>query len=216
MLKMLDLFCKAGGCTKGYQQAGFYVVGVDIEPQPHYCGDEFIQADALTLDIDFMKQFDAIHASPPCQAYSFVSTFKHVKDQHPDLIEPVREMLIKTGKPYVIENVTGAPLIDPVILCGLMFGLEVYRHRGFECSWFFMRPGHPQHKAKCTPLKRRTKHKEGEFLTVTGHFAYPMKAVERAMGIDWMSRGEIPQAIPPAYTKFIGEQLIKEIEGGNH
>jgi len=209
--RLLDLFCGAGGAAMGYHRAGFEVVGVDIKPQPHY-PFEFHQGDALEYCREHGREFDAIHASPPCQAYSFVSTFNNVKSLHPELIEPTRSLLADTGKPYVIENVTGAPLVDPVVLCGLMFGLKVYRHRGFECSWFFMRPGHPQHRAKCTPLKKRTKHKEGEFLTVTGHFAYPMKTVEKAMGIDWMSRAEIPQAIPPAYTQFIGEHLMKYLQ----
>jgi DNA (cytosine-5)-methyltransferase 1 len=213
--RLLDLYCGAGGCTKGYQRAGFYVVGVDIKPQPHYCGDEFIQGDALAFlryDHYSTRSFDAFHASPPCQAHSFVSMFNHVKGKHPQLIEPTRTLLVQTGKPYVIENVTGAPLRSPVVLCGAMFGLKVYRHRGFECSFFMMRPDHPKHVAKCTPLKKRAKYQDGEFLTVTGHFGYPLERVKEAMGIDWMGRDEIPQAIPPAYTEFIGQQLMEHLK----
>lgn len=205
--RLLDLFCGAGGAAMGYHRAGFEVVGVDIKPQKHY-PFEFHQADAMTYPLD---GFDAIHASPPCQAHSFVSCFNNVKSRHPKLIEPTRERLKATGKPYIIENVTGAPLINPVVLCGAMFDLRVYRHRGFECSWFMMEIPHPRHDAKCTPLKKRAKHKEGEFLTVTGHFAYPLKTVREYMGIDWMDRQEIPQAIPPAYTEWIGRQLMEAL-----
>src|SRR5215472_2155359 len=110
--RLLDLFCGAGGATKGYQRAGFHVTGVDIEPQPRYCGDEFIQADALEVlaDLEFLAGFDVIHASPPCQAYSRTQRFHNVRHDHPDLLPPTRARLIASGLPYVIENVEGAPL----------------------------------------------------------------------------------------------------------
>jgi DNA (cytosine-5)-methyltransferase 1 len=223
--RLLDLFCGAGGAAMGYHRAGFEVVGVDIKPQKNY-PFPFILRDALefmdgAIKGEFfpandgkyygLRQFAAIHASPPCQAHSFVSCFNHVKSKHPKLIEPTRERLKEARKPFVIENVTGSPLINPVVLCGAMFGLRVYRHRGFECSFFVLEIPHPRHEAKCTPLKKRTKHKEGEFLTVTGHFAYPLKTVQEYMGIDWMNRQEIPQAIPPAYTEWIGRQLMERL-----
>src|SRR5690606_32247689 len=128
----LDLFCKAGGASRGYQQAGFYVVGVDIEPQPNYCGDLFIQADALDVLnwADFLAQFDAVHASPPCQSYSVTASLHEAN--YPELIGPVRERLSLLGVPYAIENVVGAPLRDAVRLCGSSFGLGVRRHLLFE------------------------------------------------------------------------------------
>ena len=127
--RILDLFCCAGGVAMGYSRAGFDVVGVDIDPQPRF-PFEFIQADALTLDMKFIKSFDAIHASPPCQSYSDLAKRNGNAHEWPRLVDPVREMLIKSGKPFVIENVEGAPLINPIVLCGTMFkGLRVLRHR---------------------------------------------------------------------------------------
>src|SRR5690348_3701176 len=134
--RLLDLFCGAGGCAAGYQDAGFYVVGVDKEPQPNYCGDVFIQTDALEILAEWhFDAFDAIHASPPCQRYSLAQNASKNADAHPDLVEPVREALQATGLPYVIENVPGAPLLDPITLCGKSFGLNVKRHRLFETNW---------------------------------------------------------------------------------
>jgi DNA (cytosine-5)-methyltransferase 1 len=127
--RILDLFCCAGGVAVGYSRAGFDIVGVDIDPQPHF-PFEFIQADALTLDMKFLRSFDAIHASPPCQSYSDLAKRNRNAHEWPRLIEPVREILIKSGKPYVIENVEGAPLLNPVVLCGTMFkGLRVLRQQ---------------------------------------------------------------------------------------
>jgi DNA (cytosine-5)-methyltransferase 1 len=147
-LKLLDLFCCAGGAAEGYSRAGFEVVGVDIKPQPHY-PHTFIQADALTLKRDFMASFDAIHASPPCQSYSDLAKRNGNADEWPRLVEPVREMLIRSGLPYIIENVEGAPLLNPAVLCGTMFkDLRVLRHRLFETSFPVMVPPHGRHP-KC-------------------------------------------------------------------
>src|SRR5690349_21006456 len=133
--RLLDLFCCAGGAGVGYSRAGFEVVGVDIKPQPNY-PLAFIQADVLTLDPKFIALFDAVHASPPCQSYSDLAKRNGNGDEWPRLIEPVRKILQDSGKPWVIENVEGAPLIDPVVLCGTMFrGLRVLRHRLFEASF---------------------------------------------------------------------------------
>src|SRR5271166_1559930 len=118
--RILDLFCCAGGAAMGYAQAGFEVVGVDISPQPNY-PFLFVQADALKLDMQYLATFDALHASPPCQSYSDLAKRNGNGDKWPRLIEPVREMFIRSGRPYVIENVEGAPLINPVVLCGTMF-----------------------------------------------------------------------------------------------
>lgn len=133
--RLLDLFCGAGGCTKGYQRAGFYVVGVDNRPQPHYCGDEFYQADALEYCREHGREFDAIHASPPCQAYTEMRHLgKNAGKDAPQLIDPVRDLLVSLNLPFVIENVVGAPLKTIIQLCGSSFGLGVQRHRRFEAS----------------------------------------------------------------------------------
>ena len=213
MYKLLDLFCKAGGCTKGYQRAGFYVVGVDIEPQPHYCGDEFIQADALTLDMDFMQSFDAIHASPPCQAYSMAGQqWRCAGKEYADLVAPTRDLLKKVGLPYQIENVGGAPLIHPMMLNGTFFGLKVNRKRYFELSWplpFMLIPIDPPSQFRMgRPIK------EGSMITPVGHFSNVPYA-KRQMGIDWMTRRELNEAIPPAYCQFIGKELMKHLEAVN-
>ncbi len=215
--KLLDLFCKAGGATKGYQRAGFYVVGVDNEPQPHYCGDEFIQADALTYPLE---GFDAYHASPPCQAY--VDHNKNKESKHPKLIEPTREKLVLTGKPFVIENVVGYPhLMASLMLCGTMFNLRVFRHRYFETSF----PG-PMSPFSCNHWGQA---QTGEFIGVyafgphgkrdaTGFRGKPLPpqvTKSEAMGIDWMRDRELNEAIPPAYTEYIGKYLMKVIERTN-
>jgi DNA (cytosine-5)-methyltransferase 1 len=201
--RLLDLFCGAGGAAMGYSRAGFEVVGVDIKPQPHY-PFEFHQADALEYVAEHGREFDAIHASPPCQAYAITNNIWKKRDAYPMLIEPTRDLLVASGLPYVIENVPGAPLIDPVILCGDMFGLRVIRHRLFESSVFMLHPVHVKHTARAS--YGRTP-KNGEHFTISGHFG-DVAGGRKAMGIDWMTRDELAQAIPPAYTEWIGAQLI--------
>lgn len=205
--RLLDLFCCAGGAGMGYHQAGFDVVGVDIRPQPRY-PFEFIQANVLTLDPAFVASFDAIHAPPPCQAYTKAQRLQ--KREHPDLIVPVREMLLAAGAPYVIENVPGSPLRDPYTLCGGMFPeLRVYRHRWFECSWAVWCLDHRPHAAPQVKMGRPVA--QGDFIQVVGNFSGAAYARE-AMGIPWMTRDELREAIPPAYTKHIGKQLVALIE----
>jgi DNA (cytosine-5)-methyltransferase 1 len=206
-LRLLDLFCGAGGCTKGYQLAGFYVAGVDIKPQPRYCGDEFYQVDALEFVAAHGHEFDAIHASPPCQVYSKA---RHLQgNKHPDLIEPVRELLQASGKPYVIENVQGAPLAeDATLLVGSMFDLLTMRPRLFECSFPVPFRLAPAAKAKHAKMGRPPK--EGEYVHVVGHMSN-VDYCRKAMGIDWMVTGELSQAVPPAYTEWIGQHLMQAI-----
>lgn len=207
--RLLDLFCCAGGAGMGYQQAGFDVVGVDKDPQPRY-PFPFLQADALSLDPRFLRHFDAIHASPPCQAHSNAQRIQ--RREHPDLIAPTRRMLAASGLPYVIENVEGAPLIDPIMLCGSMppfTGLRVYRHRLFEVNFELRRPAHFGHVTPQTMMGRPPK--DGEFMHVVGNFS-GVAAARAAMGIDWMTRDELREAIPPAYTRYIGEYLLAAIE----
>lgn len=210
--RLLDAFCGAGGAGMGYYQAGFDVVGVDIKPQKHY-PFEFIQADALEFIARHGKDFDVIHASPPCQKYARTKNLKTSRKDHPDLIEPTRQALIATGKSYIIENVTGAPLINPVMLCGTMFGLGVIRHRLFECNPIIWWPPAPcQHEGKIVPMwwksrQRALLSKKYKYIHVVGS-SFLMPEAKEAMGIDWMVRDEISQAIPPAYTHWIGEQLM--------
>jgi DNA (cytosine-5)-methyltransferase 1 len=214
-MRILDLFCKAGGAAMGYHQAGFEVVGVDIEPQPRY-PFQFIQADAMKLDEGFLSGFHAIHASPPCQRYSDLAKRNRNGATHPDLVEPVRMLLSFIGRPYVIENVEGAPLIDPIVLCGTMFpGLRVLRHRLFETDWPLSQPTHGKHPLVYTMDKRKGHYgrldQETAFVQVTGGGNCSKAAAADAMGIDWMTKEELNQAIPPAYTRFIGEQLMRHL-----
>jgi DNA (cytosine-5)-methyltransferase 1 len=213
--RLLDLFCCAGGAGTGYSRAGFEVVGVDIKPQPHY-PLTFMQADALALDPEFIASFDAIHASPPCQSYSDLAKRNGNADAWPRLVDPVREMLIRSGLPYVIENVEGAPLRDPVILCGTMFkGLRVLRHRLFEANFPIVAPPHGRHPKVHTFDKRKSHYGKTDemrdFVSVNGGGNCTVAAASDAMGIDWMSKNELNEAIPPIYTHFIGEQLLAHI-----
>jgi DNA (cytosine-5)-methyltransferase 1 len=204
---LLDTFCKAGGCTRGYQLAGYYVVGVDIEAQPNYCGDEFIQADALDyLATADLSRYAAIHASPPCQKYSKARNLQG--NEHPDLIAPVRELLRASGKPYVIENVQGAPLLNPITLVGSMFGLRTMRPRLFECSFDVPFVLAPPAAAKHAKMGRPPQ--PGEYVHVVGHMS-DVAYCREAIGIGWMTQKELAQAIPPTYCKWIGERLMETI-----
>lgn len=207
--RLLDLFCKAGGAGEGYARAGFDVLGIDIEPQPHN-PHPFIQADAMGLGIRFLQSFDVIHASPPCQAYSQAHRIRDRK--HPDLIEPLRNMLLASGVPYVIENVPGSPLRfnQTIFLCGSMFPeLRVYRHRKFETSIILHQPHHPPHMAPQVKMGRPIA--QGDFIQVVGNFSGVAHARE-AMGIDWMTRDELREAIPPAFTQYIGTELLRHLK----
>ena len=200
--RLLDLFCGAGGAAMGYHRAGFEVVGVDLYPQPHY-PFEFRQADALTAPLD---GFDAIHASPVCQRFSAMSTCRPgLSDEYPDFIVAVRARLQAAGVPWVIENVPGSPLRLPVTLCGHMFGLRLYRHRLFETSFPLAAPTHQPHTL---PASKAGHWVPGTIISVAGHCA-PIKEARAAMGIDWMPRNELAEAIPPAYTEWVGRQLLE-------
>lgn len=204
-LKCLDLFCCGGGCSMGYYQAGFEVVGVDNEPQKNYPFD-FIQGDAFEYLAAHWQEFDLIHASPKCQKWSTI-TKTGTKKEYPDQVAPIREMLIATGKPYVIENVERAPLFNAITLCGTMFGLNIIRHRKFETN-----PRIDFAPAACCHHKRVVKHgrppdHDKHFAAATGHFS-DVEFVGKSMGIDWMGQAELAQAIPPAYTRWIGGQII--------
>ena len=217
--RLLDLFCCAGGAGTGYAEAGFEVVGVDTKPQPNY-PYKFMQHDALALDQAFLRSFDAIHASPPCQSYSDLAKRNGNADAWPRLVEPVRELLIKSGLPYIIENVEGAPLMNPVMLCGTMFkGLRVIRHRLFEANFPILAPKHGKHPKVHTFDKRKAHygktHDMRDFVQVTGGGNCTIAAARDAMGINWMNKGELNEAIPPAYTRLIGRQLLSYISFAN-
>lgn len=200
---LLDLFCGAGGAARGYFLAGFDVIGIDNRPMPRY-PYRFTQGDAICFLRDHGKKYDAIHASPPCQDYSVL---KHPGNsgKHQRLIESVRQALVDCGVPYVIENVMGAKreLRNPIMLCGMMFGLELYRHRLFECSDKIKSPQHLPHE---TPCSKAGHWKPGTFVSVCGNCS-PIARSREAMGIDWMNRDELAQSIPPAYTLHVGLQL---------
>jgi DNA (cytosine-5)-methyltransferase 1 len=200
---LLDLFCKAGGAAVGYARAGFRVVGVDHVPQPRY-PFEFILGDALELGCVIGRDFDAIHASPPCQRYSRAQTLRG-RDDHPDLIGPTRDVLRRIDRPYVIENVPGAPLLDPIELCGYALGLRLYRHRWFETSFPAPSPWHRPHDVRQAQLGRPAA--SNEFLQIVGNFPDVARA-RRDADCRWMTRDELREAIPPAYTRYLGRWLL--------
>jgi DNA (cytosine-5)-methyltransferase 1 len=192
--RLLDLFCGAGGCAVGYAAAGFEVVGVDIVPQPRY-PFSFVLADAFTYPLD---GFDVIHASPPCQRYSVTAALW--KREYLDLVPVVYDRLVASGKPFVIENVVGAPLPYALLLCGTMFDLDVLRHRLFASNVLLFAPGPCQHLGTV---------RNGQYVTVFGKGGngYTRARGSQAMGIEWMTVRELSQAIPPVYTWWVGQQL---------
>lgn len=213
--RLLDLFCGAGGATKGYQRAGFHVTGVDIRPQPHYCGEDFWQLDVMSEDgVWETIGFDAIHASPPCQSYSTMTNRRPSKAAM--LIADVRARLRGTGVPWVIENVAGArrEFRDAIRLTGEMFGLRTHRARLFECSFLTAAPPQPPRQENPVAVYGRM---DGRRLWTrvdgTEHRAPRDLATARAaLGIDWMTWDELREAIPPAYTEWIGRELLRVLE----
>jgi DNA (cytosine-5)-methyltransferase 1 len=202
-MRLLDLYCGAGGAGMGYHNAGFEVVGVDINPQKNY-PFEFHQADALEFLKEHGHDFDAIHASPPCQRHSAMSNCRPgLADEYPDLVAPTRDLLEASGKPWVIENVVGSPLVNPITLCGTMFGRELYRHRLFESSFHMPEPEHPKH---VIPASKAGHWKPGTVMSVSGHIA-PIAKAREIMGIDWTNREELAESIPPYFTEYVGRWL---------
>jgi len=206
--RALDLCCGGGGATRGLQLAGFHVTGVDVVASPRYCGDAFVQADALEVDLD---GYDFIWASPVCKRYSVFARNIGTAHRHPDQIAPLRARLKASGALWCIENVPGAPLRASFVLCGTMFSLPLIRHRLFETS--FTPP-----LELLPPCVHR-----GDEIPVYGNgtsrwhlerFGRGVTLAEKraAMGIDWMSRDELSQAIPPVYARFIGEHALAALE----
>ena len=213
MKRLLDLFCGAGGASTGYHRAGFDVTGVDLHDQPNY-PFRFVQTNALTAK--FIGNYDAVHASPPCQNYCWSTTNPRAAGKtYPDLIEPIRVRLIDAGVPYVIENVPNAPLRNPTYLEGPMFGLGVIRRRLFETNWWLPQPMYIPRKKPIMQQSRKDPRvftQRSAYCSVAGNGAdgWSCRVADwrEAMGIDWMARGEITQAIPPAYTEYIGRYLM--------
>jgi len=209
-LRALDLFCGAGGATKGLQLAGFHVTGVYQAAQPRYCGDAFIRADALTVPL---AGYDFIWASPPCQAYCALRHL-HPDRRYPDLIAAVRERLIASGVRWTIENVPGAPLLKPTMLCGSAFGLRVRRHRLFESNWFWFNDKVCLHGRQGRPIDvsgtggRRINRRPNDH---GGNTNKPRNLAEarQAIGIDWAVRAELAQAIPPAFSLYIAQRFFE-------
>ena len=204
-MKLLDLFCCQGGASAGYVAAGFDVTGVDIDPQPRY-PYLFVQADAIEYVKAHGHEYDAIHASPPCQAFTTAQKLRG--REHPDLIKPTRDALVAAGRPWIIENVVGAPL-SGVLLCGTMFGIETYRHRVFESSMSLPQPHHPDHTAPITKLGRPVL--PGQYMHVVGNFSGVDRG-RRVMGMPWASRDGLREAIPPAYAAYIGAALLSAVK----
>lgn len=229
---LLDTYCKAGGCSVGYARAGFRVVGVDKEPQPNY-PFEFYQGDAIEFIEKYGRHFDVIAGSPPCQSYTKLEAL--TKSTVPKLIIPTREAMIRAGKPYVIENVeskaTYAEMVNPIRLCGSSFNLRVRRHRLFESNLDLSAPPCDHGWQDASPIYkiRRSKSRGGSYMSgvapVYGHggklllegfdtatnMREELRIMGEAMGIDWMTREELVQAIPPAFTEFLGRQIIRLI-----
>jgi len=211
-MKLLDLFCGAGGASKGYAMAGFEVHGVDLKHGKRY-PYTYLRADALDVlrDDEFIQQFDVIHASPPCQTFSITQHLRNAQGNTTsklDLLEPVRNLLLASGKPYVIENVKGAPLIHPAQVCGSSFNLKVRRHRLFESN-MAVKGTVCKHKEQGKPVgiygSMRDEIPQG------GHTAKTMEQANESMGIDWMIWKELVEAIPPLYTEYIGKQLMERL-----
>lgn len=201
----LDLFCGAGGASMGLHRAGFDVIGVDIKPQPRY-PFRFVRGDAMKPPFN-LRQFDFIWASPPCQSYSIA--MRHLAKPQPKLVDGVRDMLQKSGTFWVIENVPGAPLRNSMVLCGTQLGLRIHRHRLFEAPWWF---------TLMPPCNRDTvvlnPHRSESRQRMYAEFGRgcPEKRWAKEMGVEWMSRHEARESIPPNYAEFIGRAAIQEMK----
>jgi DNA (cytosine-5)-methyltransferase 1 len=205
--KVLDLFCGGGGASMGYYRAGYEVTGVDIKHGKRY-PFHYMRRDVMTLTVEELQEYDLIHASPPCQTHSITKNLRIAQGKSTnklDLIEPVRQLLIASGKPYIMENVPGAPLVNPVLLCGSAFGLQVRRHRLFESN-VELKGVKCDHKSQGRPV--------GVYGSLNDEIPRGGKTAENigqardAMGISWLIWSELVEAIPPAYTEYLGKQVL--------
>lgn len=211
MKRALDLFCGAGGATRGLQRAGFHVLGYDITKQPNYIGDDFVRLDAFKLTPGELTRFDLVWASPPCQGRTaYKRRPNHVRPVDTDgAITKIRTLLRASGVPFIIENVPGAPLESPITLCGSMFGLDVRRHRCFETSWALAQPAcrhHLQQGDFPPATNRKNRRKTAEI----GVWRIPLATQRLAMGIDWMELQELSEAIPPAYSQWLALRFLAD------
>lgn len=209
-MKLLDLYCGVGGASVGYYQAGFTVHGIDLKHGKRY-PYTYTRANVLDVlkDNSFIDQFDVIHASPPCQTHSITKHLRNAQGKSTskiDLIPETREALIASGKPYIIENVPGSPLINPIQLCGSSFGLKVRRHRLFESNMPLI-GSICDHKSQGRPIG--VYGSLNDEIPNGGKTASTIDEARKAMGIDWAIWTELVEAIPPAFTKYLGEQLIR-------
>jgi DNA (cytosine-5)-methyltransferase 1 len=211
-LTVLDLCCCSGGASMGYYLAGFDVVGVDIEPRPNY-PFPFVQADAIDYVRKRGHEFSLVHASWPCQHRAAITkgTNRHLQDRYPDLLEPGREAMLEAGRPYVIETTEARP---DIVLCGTQFGLPILRHRRFEVhGWMPMAIPHTPHRGRVRGWRHGTFY-EGDYLAVYGKGGgkASVPEMQAALGIDWTDvHEELTEAIPPAYTRFLGEQAAQQL-----
>lgn len=213
-LVLLDLFCCEGGAGEGYRRAGLDVVGVDIEDKSKRNPHKFIQGDALEYLEAHGREYDVIHASPPCQSYS--RSFRHMAKPQPKLIDATLELLRNIGRPWIVENVVGAPLVNGcdlfgnhgVELCGTMFGLRVYRHRIFQTSFPIGRPQPCNHSIKAmNPFKDEGWHRIREEF---GAAKTPEAVWREEMGLHWMSKEGAREAVPPVFTEYVGREFLKQ------
>ena len=209
-LKLLDLFCGAGGASVGYARSGFEVWGVDIAHHPTYPYKQ-ITADAMDIldEPDFVRLFDAVHASPPCQIHTAATRLRDGQggtNDSPDLLAPTRERLKSIGVPYVIENVPGAPMENPLTLCGSMFDLAVRRHRLFESSADLGPTPECDHEGQGRPVG--VYGTPGDVIPNGGRTARTVREAQAALGIDWMKWDDLVESIPPAYTEYLGDRMM--------
>ena len=207
-MKLLDLFCGVGGASAGYAEAGFQVHGVDLKHGKRY-PFTYVRADVLDVlkDTDYIQQFDVIHASPPCQTHSITKHLRNAQGKSTskvDLIPETRAALIASGKPYIIENVPGSPLIDPIQLCGSSFGLKVRRHRLFESNMPLV-GSVCDHKSQGRPVG--VYGSLNDQIPGGGKTASTITEARQAMGMEWAIWTELVEAIPPAFTKYLGDQI---------
>lgn len=214
---VLDACCGVGGATRGYQLAGFMVHGVDTRYRRDYCGNEFHQCDAVEYIKRYGRTYDFIHASPPCQPHSTLTKGTNKGREYVDIVDTVRDALESTGRPYAIENVVGSKLRPDLILCGEMFGLDVIRHRKIEFDGWTRNHvpeiAEPVHRGLVEGYRHGEYH-EGPYVAVYGDGGGKgsLKRWQEAMEIDWtFTRGDIAQAIPPKYTRYIGYHVARAL-----